>query len=123
MFLFLTPSCLALDLQEGFIQNIEEIWIDFNKNGVLRLMNKYLDHLLVVLIFKYLHSTYYCTIRSNSYEVSMKYNLLKLPARHGEVEDYTVNIGTAACRICSYSNWTFFGNEDSISDIVMVSHN
>jgi hypothetical protein len=40
MFLALTPSCLALDLQGGFILNIEEIWIDFNKNGVLRLMKK-----------------------------------------------------------------------------------
>jgi hypothetical protein len=52
----------------------------------------------------------------------MKYNAHKLHVRlsYGEVEDYTVNIGTAAITTITTAKVAIdLGNEDSISDVVM----
>ena len=102
-----------------------KIWIDFNKNGVFETNEQVVSGSSSSSAT--LSSTFTVPTTALSgltrMRVSMKYNAAQTACEtfaYGEVEDYTVNIGTAAiAEFAAIKSGNSLGDEDSISDIVM----
>jgi Zn-dependent metalloprotease len=102
-----------------------KVWIDYNKNGVFETNEQVVSGSSSSSATLSSSFTVPTTALSGltRMRVSMKYNAAQTACEtfaYGEVEDYTVNIGTAAITgLAALSPETSIGNEDSISDIVM----
>jgi hypothetical protein len=102
-----------------------KVWIDFNKNGVFEANEEMVSGSSSSSAT--LSSTFTVPTTALSgltrMRVSMKYNAAQTACEtfaYGEVEDYTVNIGTPAIAgFAAVQTGLSIGNEDSISDIVM----
>ena len=102
-----------------------KVWIDFNKNGVFEANEEMVSGSSSSSAT--LSSTFTVPTTALSgltrMRVSMKYNAAQTACEtfaYGEVEDYTVNIGTPAIAgFAAIQTGLSIGNEDSISDIVM----
>lgn len=102
-----------------------KIWIDYNKNGVFETNEQVVSG--SSSSSANLSSTFTVPTTALSgltrMRVSMKYNAAQTACEtfaYGEVEDYTVNIGTAAiAEFAAIKSGNSLGDEASISDIVM----
>jgi bacillolysin len=102
-----------------------KVWIDYNKNGVFEATEEMVSG--SSSSSANLSSTFTVPTTALSgltrMRVSMKYNAAQTACEtfaYGEVEDYTVNIGTPAIAgFAALKTGLAIGNENSISDIVM----